>query len=275
MQKFLLFITLIFCTQFSYAQNVGIGTNVPQASAALEIKDSTKGILIPRMTMVQRNAIVNPAEGLMVYQTDSLYGFWYWGRGSWKNIINSIQGYDTTFKGIRIPFSSSTLWTCPPGVFKVAVQLWGAGGGGGASSFSVNYHYGGRGGNGGQNGQNVTVIPGKTYSIIVGVGGEGGGYSSAGSDGGASSFGEIFSAEGGKGGAIFYGGYSASNGFNGAIIPFSVSYPSFTSRSYIPSNLTTTIPEPVGLAIGGTFGAINGNYILPTKGEDGFALITY
>jgi len=85
MQKSLFFLTIIFCSLFSYAQNVGIGTSTPHASAALEIKDSTKGILIPRMTMVQRNAIVNPAEGLMVYQTDSLYGFWYWGRGQWRN----------------------------------------------------------------------------------------------------------------------------------------------------------------------------------------------
>ena len=273
--KHLTSLILIFCSFFSYSQNVGIGTTTPHASAALDISDTSRGILIPRMTIAQRNGIQNPAEGLMVYQTDSTYGFWYWGRGSWKNIINSIQGYDTTYKGIRIPFSSSTLWTCPPGVFKVAVQLWGAGGGGGASSFSVNYHYGGKGGNGGQNGQNVAVIPGKTYSIIVGVGGEGGGYSYAGSDGGATSFDGIFSAEAGKGGAIFYGGYTAPNGLNGAIIPFSVPYPSFTSRSYIPSNLTITSPEPVGVAIGGTFGAINGNYILPTKGEDGFALITY
>ena len=83
--KFLSFLFLIFSSLFSYSQNVGIGTSTPHASAALEIKDSTKGILIPRMTMAQRNAIANPAEGLMVYQTDSTYGFWYWGRGQWRN----------------------------------------------------------------------------------------------------------------------------------------------------------------------------------------------
>ena len=50
---------------------VGIGTTTPVPSAALEIKDTTRGLLIPRMTMVQRNAISTPATGLMVYQTDS------------------------------------------------------------------------------------------------------------------------------------------------------------------------------------------------------------
>jgi len=83
--KRLLLLFLIFCSLFSYSQNVGIGTTTPHASAALEVKDSTRGILIPRMTMAQRNAIQNPAEGLMVYQTDSTFGFWYWGRGIWRN----------------------------------------------------------------------------------------------------------------------------------------------------------------------------------------------
>lgn len=75
----------------SIAQNIGIGTSSPHASAALEIKDSTKGILIPRMTMVQRNAIANPAEGLMVYQTDSTKGFWFYQSNKWNRINHSDQ----------------------------------------------------------------------------------------------------------------------------------------------------------------------------------------
>lgn len=78
-------ICLIFSSLFSYSQNVGIGTNTPHSSSALEIKDSTRGILIPRMTMVQRNSIQNPAEGLMVYQKDSIKGFWYYDGTQWKN----------------------------------------------------------------------------------------------------------------------------------------------------------------------------------------------
>jgi hypothetical protein len=37
------------------------------------------------MTMAQRNAIQNPAEGLMVYQTDSTKGYWYWDGTTWQN----------------------------------------------------------------------------------------------------------------------------------------------------------------------------------------------
>ena len=66
------------------SQNIGIGTNTPATSAALEVKDSSRGILIPRMTLLQRNNIQNPAEGLMVFQTDSTRGFWFFSTGSWQ-----------------------------------------------------------------------------------------------------------------------------------------------------------------------------------------------
>jgi hypothetical protein len=49
---------------------VGIGTNTPHASAKLELNDTAKGFLPPRMTTVQIRAIVSPAEGLQVYNTD-------------------------------------------------------------------------------------------------------------------------------------------------------------------------------------------------------------
>lgn len=61
----LLFIGSISC----YAQ-VGIGTTNPDGSSILDIESTDKGILIPRLTTAQINAIVNPANGLMVYNTD-------------------------------------------------------------------------------------------------------------------------------------------------------------------------------------------------------------
>ena len=59
------------------AQNVGIGTAAPDASAALDIVSTTKGLLAPRMTSTQRLAIVSPAVGLLVYQTDAAAGYFY------------------------------------------------------------------------------------------------------------------------------------------------------------------------------------------------------
>jgi hypothetical protein len=83
----LLFIS--FSSMISYGQNVGIGTNVPHGSAALEVKDSARGILIPRLTATQRSSISSPAEGLMVYQTDGSKGFWYYDGAIWKNVSAS------------------------------------------------------------------------------------------------------------------------------------------------------------------------------------------
>ena len=60
----------IFCNA-TIAQNVGIGTATPNASAQLDISSTSKGMLVPRMTMAQRNAVVTPANGLLIYQTDN------------------------------------------------------------------------------------------------------------------------------------------------------------------------------------------------------------
>ena len=49
---------------------VGIGTTNPAASAELDISSTTKGVLLPRMTKVQIQAIANPTKGLLVYCLD-------------------------------------------------------------------------------------------------------------------------------------------------------------------------------------------------------------
>ena len=67
-QRILLF-ALLCATTLAQAQ-IGIGTNTPNASAKLEISSTTQGLLPPRMTAVQRNAISNPAAGLMVWCND-------------------------------------------------------------------------------------------------------------------------------------------------------------------------------------------------------------
>ncbi|MGB4206050.1 MAG: hypothetical protein WBJ84_10595 [Bacteroidales bacterium] len=46
-------------------------------SAVLDIKSTERGLIIPRMTMIQRNAIVSPATGLLIFQTDEISGFYY------------------------------------------------------------------------------------------------------------------------------------------------------------------------------------------------------
>ena len=68
-------------TALGYAQ-VGINTNTPDASSALEIESTTGGILIPRLTETQRDAISAPATGLMIYQTNGTSGFYFYDGNS-------------------------------------------------------------------------------------------------------------------------------------------------------------------------------------------------
>lgn len=65
---------LLFICPFVKAQVIGIGTTSPNPSAQLDISSTTRGLLIPRMTSTQMNAIASPAAGLMVFNlTDSVF----------------------------------------------------------------------------------------------------------------------------------------------------------------------------------------------------------
>jgi hypothetical protein len=77
MKSFSLFLWLLAAFYQGKAQSVGIGTSTPDASAILDIKSNSKGILIPSMLQAQRLVIQNPARGLIVFQTDGLAGIWY------------------------------------------------------------------------------------------------------------------------------------------------------------------------------------------------------
>ena len=65
--KFLITLLVIICHTTLHGQNVGIGTTAPNAKAALEIKSTDKGVLFPRLTTAQRNAITNPPDGLHIF----------------------------------------------------------------------------------------------------------------------------------------------------------------------------------------------------------------
>ena len=52
-----------------FAGNTAIGTTSQNASSAFEVASTTQGILFPRMTTTQRNAIISPAAGLTIYNT--------------------------------------------------------------------------------------------------------------------------------------------------------------------------------------------------------------
>jgi hypothetical protein len=76
MKNSLVLILVFFFTISVASAQTGIGTTAPNASAKLEIAATDKGLLIPRMTSTQRGNISSPANGLLVYQTDGVVGFY-------------------------------------------------------------------------------------------------------------------------------------------------------------------------------------------------------
>jgi hypothetical protein len=77
--------------------NIGIGTDTPDASAVLDVSSTSRGLLPPRMTKVQRDAISSPAEGLMISCTDcTVEGLHQYINGSWQAMVtNSTGNYGT------------------------------------------------------------------------------------------------------------------------------------------------------------------------------------
>lgn len=66
---------------------VGMGTTTPEASAALDVKSTSKGLLPPRMTISQIINIQNPADGLMVFcSTDLKYYIYISGISQWREL---------------------------------------------------------------------------------------------------------------------------------------------------------------------------------------------
>jgi hypothetical protein len=64
----------------------GIGTVTPDSSSLLEIRSTSKGVLIPRMTLAQRTAIASPATGLLIFQTNGTPGFYYYNGTAWAAV---------------------------------------------------------------------------------------------------------------------------------------------------------------------------------------------
>ena len=68
--KKIFILSILICNYcIAHSQNVGIGTLTPDASAQLDITNTGKGLLIPRMGTGAINAISNPAKGLLVYDS--------------------------------------------------------------------------------------------------------------------------------------------------------------------------------------------------------------
>jgi cysteine-rich repeat protein len=74
-------------------------------SAMLDIKSDSRGVLIPRLSSAQRNAISFPVRGLIVYDVTTS-SFWYYKTNSWFEISNSYGTGFSAYNGVGQAFSS-------------------------------------------------------------------------------------------------------------------------------------------------------------------------
>ena len=87
---------------YNNGANVGINTSTPAATAVLELSSVDKGFLPPRMTLLQRNAMASPAQGLIIYCIDNPPGGepQFFNGTIWKNMAGNAAdifypiGYD-------------------------------------------------------------------------------------------------------------------------------------------------------------------------------------
>jgi len=84
-------LALLSVLALSAQNNAGLGTTTPNASSILELQSTTQGVLVPRMTAVQRLAVTVNAttEGLLVYDLDSLCFFYYKVSTGWTSLCNA------------------------------------------------------------------------------------------------------------------------------------------------------------------------------------------
>lgn len=117
MKKVMIFFCLVhYClSALSQTGSVGIGTTNPNTSAALDIQSTTKGVLIPRMSTIQRNSIPSPATGLMVYD-NTTNSFWYKNATDWVEIsdtANNVWKKNGTSAYVNVPANVGIGTTTP------------------------------------------------------------------------------------------------------------------------------------------------------------------
>jgi uncharacterized protein (TIGR02145 family) len=101
--KIFLFAFLLFAAGITKAQ-IGIGIANPAASAQLDVTSTNKGLLPPRMTQAQRDAIASPAAGLMIWCSNcgASGEIQVYNGTTWTNMIGGVASAPVTICTVTI-----------------------------------------------------------------------------------------------------------------------------------------------------------------------------
>lgn len=187
----------VLTEKFTVRANGNVGVNTTTPSTNLEVNGTVK---ITGGNPGAGKVLTSDATGLASWQNPTTTAF---------EIPSGIQIYDTP---------GTYTWVCPAGVTFVKVVTGGGGGASGGYSGQIN-----SGGGGGANCSGFNVVPGNSYTVVVGAGGifQWG----TGTSGGNSSFSGGCIATGGTGGSNIVagtpgGGLISGSGTQGALLYF-------------------------------------------------------
>ena len=107
----------LFITNCAFAQGMSVNTTgaAAVASAMLDVASTSKGVLVPRMTGAQKWAISSPATGLMIFQTDSTAGFYYYSGSVWSAVGGGGSSLPSGTTGDLLYYNGSSWVSLPIG----------------------------------------------------------------------------------------------------------------------------------------------------------------
>ncbi len=105
--SFLLFTLFFILTSLSAQVAINSDNSAPDNSAMLDVSSTSAGFLLPRMTEVQMNAIVAPAEGLIIYNTDE-HCFKFWDGIQWNILGCPLPEQPSVIVGETVPSVGTT-----------------------------------------------------------------------------------------------------------------------------------------------------------------------
>jgi hypothetical protein len=116
LKKISFFIATILLNSSILFSQVAINTDgsTPGSSSMLDVKSTTKGVLIPRMTFVQRNALPGPVDGLIVFCTncsaDGTGALSIYQGGLWKILNLNCSVPNAPAAGSHVPSLTQIIW---------------------------------------------------------------------------------------------------------------------------------------------------------------------